>query len=90
MQTTPDKPTGPPASSPDRPRSGSSNEDLSSWWQMTGIGVEFVVAIAMLGGIGWWADRHFGTSPWLMLVGVAVGFAVGLWIIIRGAMKSFK
>jgi F0F1-type ATP synthase assembly protein I len=57
---------------------------------MTGLGVEFMVAVALMGGIGWWADGRFGTKPWLTLVGVGVGFAVGLWIVIRTAMKSFK
>jgi len=26
-------------------------------------------------GIGYWADRHFGTSPLYLLIGTAVGFA---------------
>jgi F0F1-type ATP synthase assembly protein I len=90
MQTTPpDKPTGSPEP-PNRQRPGSSDEDLSSWWRMTGLGVEFIVAVGLFGAIGWWADRRLGTNPWLTLVGVAVGFAVGLYGVIRAAMKSFK
>jgi ATP synthase protein I len=90
MQTTPpDKPTR-DSDSPGPPRSRSSPEDLSSWFRMTGLGVEFIAAIAVMGGIGWWADRRLGTMPWLTLVGVVVGFAVGLWTVIRAGMKSFK
>ncbi|HET8750793.1 MAG TPA: AtpZ/AtpI family protein [Sphingomicrobium sp.] len=38
-----------------------------------------------LGGgiIGWVLDRWFGTKPWLMLVMLFLGFAVGVWNVIR-------
>jgi F0F1-type ATP synthase assembly protein I len=88
MQTTPpDKSTGDAGSA--KP-GAKSDEDLSGWWRMTGLGVEFMVAVAVFGVVGWWADGRLGTQPWLTLVGVGLGFAVGLWIIIREAMKSFR
>ena len=38
-----------------------------------------------LGGgiIGWLLDRWLGTKPWLMLVMLFLGFAVGIWNVIR-------
>jgi ATP synthase protein I len=38
-----------------------------------------------LGGgiVGWLMDRWFGTKPWLMLVMLFLGFAVGIWNVIR-------
>ena len=38
-----------------------------------------------LGGgiVGWLMDRWFGTRPWLMLVMLFLGFAVGIWSVIR-------
>ena len=57
---------------------------------MTGLGLEFIVAVAVMGAIGWYADKKFDTSPWFLLVGGGVGFTVGLWNVIRVAMKSFK
>ena len=38
-----------------------------------------------LGGgiVGWLLDRWFGTRPWLMLVMLFLGFAVGVWNVIR-------
>jgi F0F1-type ATP synthase assembly protein I len=84
MQTTPpDKPNP-------KPKASSEDEDLSGWFRMTGLGVEFMVAVALMGAIGWWADGRFDTKPWLTLAGVVVGFAVGLWTVIRAGMKSFK
>jgi ATP synthase protein I len=38
-----------------------------------------------LGGgiVGWLLDRWFGTRPWLLLVMLFLGFAVGVWNVIR-------
>jgi ATP synthase protein I len=38
-----------------------------------------------LGGgiLGWLIDRWFGTRPWAMLVMLFLGFAVGIWNVIR-------
>jgi ATP synthase protein I len=38
-----------------------------------------------LGGgiVGWLLDRWFGTRPWVMLVMLFLGFAVGIWNVIR-------
>jgi ATP synthase protein I len=43
-----------------------------------------------LGGgiVGWLMDRWFGTRPWLMLVLLFLGFAVGFWNVVRIANKS--
>jgi F0F1-type ATP synthase assembly protein I len=37
--------------------------------------LEAVFAIPVAGGIGYWADSRFGTAPWLLLVGLVLGFA---------------
>lgn len=38
-----------------------------------------------LGGgiVGWLLDRWLGTRPWLLLVFLFLGFAVGVWNVIR-------
>src|SRR3954470_7706218 len=38
-----------------------------------------------LGGgiVGWLLDRWLGTKPWVMLVMLFLGFAVGVWNVIR-------
>ena len=35
---------------------------------------ESVFAILIGGGFGYWADKHFETSPRFLLVGLAIGF----------------
>jgi ATP synthase protein I len=63
---------------------------LASWYRMTGVGVEFIIAVLLFGGLGWLADRWLGTRPWLMLTGGALGFAGGLWLLIKMARRSFR
>ena len=44
---------------------------------------QFVASIGVLAWLGWWADGHFGTKPWLLLVGTLLGFAAGVWSFIK-------
>jgi F0F1-type ATP synthase assembly protein I len=57
---------------------------------MAGIGLEFVASVLVLGWLGWFLDGRWGTTPWLMLAGGALGFAAGLWMLIRTAKQAFK
>ena len=57
---------------------------------LSGVGFEFIAAVGALGGIGYWLDSKYGWKPWGTLIGVAVGFTVGLTRLIRFASKSFK
>jgi ATP synthase protein I len=43
-----------------------------------------------LGGgiVGWLLDQWLGTRPWLMLVMLFLGFAVGIWNVIRISNRS--
>ena len=45
--------------------------------------LEAVFAILIAGGIGYWADSHWGTSPWGLLVGFVVGFGSFVLRLIR-------
>ncbi len=36
--------------------------------------LEAVFAILIGGGLGYWADGRFGTSPWLLILGFVIGF----------------
>ena len=47
------------------------------------IGIEFVSALIAGGGLGYFADRYFGTAPILMFVGVFLGIAAGFWNLYR-------
>lgn len=64
--------------------------DAAGWYKMAGIGFEFVAAIALFGGIGYFLDGRLGTSPWLLITGFGLGFAAGLSLMYKAARKSFK
>lgn len=80
----------PPSPQDKRPSTGETGGSMQSWYRMTGAGFEFVVAVLLFGGIGWFFDRRAGTSPWLTIAGVGLGFAVGMFILIRLANRMFR
>lgn len=49
---------------------------------------EMVVGVGVGGFIGWVLDRWLGTTPWLLVVFVALGFAAAMMNIIRAAQKA--
>jgi len=52
---------------------------------ITGLGLEF--ALIMCAGFfgGKWLDKYFGTSPWLLLTGSALAFALGIYLLVKTA-----
>jgi F0F1-type ATP synthase assembly protein I len=36
---------------------------------------EAVIALLIAVGFGYWLDGYFNTTPWLLLIGTAIGFA---------------
>lgn len=54
---------------------------------ITTLGLEFAVAELLGAGAGLYLDTKWGTTPWLFLFGVAAGFTLGMYIIIRGAQE---
>lgn len=50
---------------------------------MMGVGLQFAASILLFLFAGMWADRRFGTEPWLLIVGVFVGGGAGFWSMYR-------
>lgn len=40
-------------------------------------GYNLLGSILVLGGLGWYIDTRYGTTPWLMIAGGLLGIAVG-------------
>lgn len=78
----------PPSGEQKTPRS-SGKEGLGGWYALAGVGFEFIVAVLLFGGLGWWLDGLLGAKPWLMVSGLALGFATGLWLLIKAARRTF-
>ena len=45
--------------------------------QAISVALTFAVAVALFGYGGYWLDDHWGSSPWLLLLGVTVGMVGG-------------
>jgi F0F1-type ATP synthase assembly protein I len=93
MAKPPDRPQNKAPSDPNSPSSQDSSpddQDSAGWYRLSGIGLEFVVSIAVLGGAGMWLDRRLGSSPWFTVVGGMLGFATGMWMIIKSAKNMFR
>jgi ATP synthase protein I len=68
-------------------------------WDGTGTGVgnalklssEFIAAVIVGVGLGWFLDRLAGTSPWGLIVFLLLGFAAGVVNVLRssGQMADF-
>jgi F0F1-type ATP synthase assembly protein I len=91
-QRQPQEPQGPdePARRVAESSRGGGREDTSSWYRLAGIGFEFIAAVGGLGAIGWWLDRQFNTGPWLLIGGFGLGFAAGLFLMVRAANRMFR
>lgn len=36
------------------------------------------IQMAVPPGVGWWVDQRYGTSPWVTLLGVVLGFSMAM------------
>lgn len=57
---------------------------LGMAWRLS---TEIIVAVLVGMGLGYGLDKLLGTKPWIMLVGVAFGFAAGIMNVMRSAAK---
>ena len=52
-------------------------------------GFTLFASVVAVGGIGWLMDRWLGTEPWLLVGGIALGSAVGLFQFVRLSSKTY-
>lgn len=57
------------------PRSSGTQTEL---YRYASVGLQFAATIGVFAFLGYWADGKLGTDPWLLIVGVFLGFALGL------------
>ena len=48
-----------------------------------GLGIQLAAAVVLMFFVGRWFDQKWGTAPWLMVVGLLIGTAAGLYNFIR-------
>jgi len=60
----------------------------SNPWRLAGLGMELAGATLVLGGLGWWIDRELATEPVATIIGGAMGFVGGMYLLIKEAIKA--
>lgn len=71
-------------------KSRSDASETQRMFQLSGVGFEFIVAVGGFAALGWWLDGKFGKSPIFTITGVAFGFALGLYRLVKFAQKTMK
>lgn len=65
----------------------------TGYWRTVGelgtLGLSFVMALVIGTAAGLWVDRRFGTDPWGILVGFALGFAAAVLNVVRITRRAF-
>ena len=51
--------------------------------EFAGVGLQLAGSILAFLFLGQWLDRRLGTGPWLLLIGVFVGFGLGFYAMYR-------
>lgn len=51
-------------------------------FRFSALGLQFAATIGVFAVAGWWADGKLHTRPWLLIVGVFLGFGLGLYSMI--------
>jgi len=64
-------------------------KDRPAWIRHSGIGIEFAAAVAGFALVGYWVDRHYGTNPWGVVVGAALGIVGATYNLIRASLAAF-
>lgn len=52
-------------------------------YRYSGLGMQFAASIIAFAALGWFIDRKLGSMPWLLIVGVFVGFGAGMYSLLK-------
>jgi F0F1-type ATP synthase assembly protein I len=58
-------------------------ENVEKSGSAAGASYTLIGALVLLGGLGYAADRWWGTRPWLLLAGLLLGLIVGFYELAR-------
>ncbi|MEM1213726.1 MAG: AtpZ/AtpI family protein [Planctomycetota bacterium] len=54
---------------------------------VAGAGIELAAGICLFAGVGYGLDHWLGTLPWGTVVGALLGFAAGLYLLIKSVAR---
>jgi ATP synthase protein I len=62
--------------------------ERSALMRLAGGGVELAAGLAAFCLLGYWIDRHFGTSPWGLVICALIGIVGGLYNLVRRSLHE--
>jgi F0F1-type ATP synthase assembly protein I len=65
-------------------------QDESNWGKAASVGMEVAVGVGLGVLVGYWIDKRLNSSPWGMLIGAALGFAAGIYLLFKEANRANK
>ena len=60
------------------------------WVRHAGVGLELAGAVAGFALVGYWVDRHYGSGPWGLIIGVVLGIVGGLYNLVKEALQATR
>ena len=64
------------------------SQDDNGWGKFASVGLEVAAGVGLGVAVGYWIDGRFHTSPWGILIGAAIGFAAGMYMLFKEAGKA--
>ena len=55
--------------------------------QAAALVTNMAVSTAALGWLGHWLDTRFETAPWLLVIGISLGFSAGMFALFKGLSR---
>ena len=68
---------------PNAPAGGDDKGGGTSAGEFAGLGLQFAVSIIAFFFVGQWLDGKFGTTPWLLIIGVFLGGGASFYSMYR-------
>jgi F0F1-type ATP synthase assembly protein I len=65
------------------------NKDIN-WGKLASSGFEIAAGVGLGTVVGLWCDRKFGSSPWGLIIGLVLGCAGGMYLLIKETIRANK
>lgn len=61
---------------------------MDAYGRHASLGIQMVASGCLFGWAGYWLDGKLGTDPWLMTIGLMLGFSLGFYSLILAVEQS--